>query len=57
MDDNWRMVFSNRGVVNVPDTGEAGKENDMLELVGWVARRKRRGVTGTFGFRQMEVRG
>jgi hypothetical protein len=32
-------------------TSGAGKENDMSEPVGWVARRRRRGTAGKLEFR------
>jgi hypothetical protein len=35
---------------------ETVKGNDMLYLVGWEARRRRRETAGKFGFRQMGER-
>jgi hypothetical protein len=51
LDDNRRMIFSNRGFLNVPDS------RDYVR--GWqrcvARRRQRREATGKFGFSQMEV--
>lgn len=33
---------------------EAGKENGVLEPVGWVASKRRRGAVGESGVREME---
>ena len=35
------------------DWREAGKGNNMVVLVGWLARRRSRGTAGELGFRQM----
>ena len=51
-----RKMISNRGVVIISDMGvywEADKGNSMLDLVGWVARRRQRGSAGKVEFRQM----
>lgn len=48
------MVSNNRGALGITDLGatwEAGRGNDMLETVGWGARR-RRGAAGKSGVRQ-----
>ena len=34
-------------------TCEAGKENDMVLLVGWLAKRRTRGTAGELEFRQI----
>lgn len=50
---NWMMVSSNRWVLGCPRLREAGRGNDMLKTVGWVARMRRRGATCESGDRRI----
>ena len=46
------MVFSNRGVLGVPDLGiyrEAGRGKETLELGDWEVRKRRRRAVGVSG--------
>jgi hypothetical protein len=51
-------VFSNRGILDDLDSGiylccEAGKGNNVVLLVGWLAKSRSRGTAGELGFRRI----